>query len=444
MRSGRSRQLLGIAICFLLASLSFVGSTFFADRRLGHIDELAHSVSENAMPSLVQLGAMRYDLAAVGALVDHAVASGEVDGAAIIAIEERLRSLERARRAYDSLPQFPGEPEVTARATPLLDIVADSATRIVADVDAGAISRAEEQLRRYRSAADAAEVALRELHQINLDQGTAHARMADHALQRTRIVSVVLDSLCALLTGALAYMALRFSRRAISAETGRADELDAFAARVAHDLRGPLSAPLMALHVLGRQFPPDSGQKAMVDRGTRSLQRADVLIRDLLLFARSAARAEPGARASLPEVVAGVVQDLEPEAEAARVQIEVESLPAREVSCATGVLSSIVQNLLSNAIKYMPADRDRRLVSIRATEERRCLHVEIADTGAGIPDDAKERIFDPYVRANAVRPGLGLGLATVKRLVLSHGGRLGVKSRVGAGSTFWFELPLPA
>jgi len=65
----------------------------------------------------------------------------------------------------------------------------------------------------------------------------------------------------------------------------------------------------------------------------------------------------------------------------------------------------------------------------------------VQDTGPGIPSEKKGALFEPYVRGESNQPGIGLGLATVKRLTEAHGGRVGVESSPGAGSTFWFELP---
>jgi signal transduction histidine kinase len=82
-----------------------------------------------------------------------------------------------------------------------------------------------------------------------------------------------------------------------------------------------------------------------------------------------------------------------------------------------------------------------RRVTVRVEESGTQCRVAVEDTGPGIPPDMKSILFEPYVRANSTQPGIGLGLATVKRLAEAHGGRVGVEAAPGSGSTFWFELP---
>jgi signal transduction histidine kinase len=68
----------------------------------------------------------------------------------------------------------------------------------------------------------------------------------------------------------------------------------------------------------------------------------------------------------------------------------------------------------------------------------------VEDSGPGIPAELGERVFEAYIRghrASATRPGIGLGLATVKRLVTAHGGTLGTRRSGLGGASFWFELP---
>jgi signal transduction histidine kinase len=143
-------------------------------------------------------------------------------------------------------------------------------------------------------------------------------------------------------------------------------------------------------------------------------------------------------------VVRSVVSTAETDAAAAGVTLTVGPIPDAEVACAPGVLTSILGNLLSNAIKYT-AGRPRRDVALSVVARSDVVRFEVRDSGPGLSDEAKERIFEPFLRMpSEVAPGLGLGLATVKRLSEAHHGRVGVESVVGIGSTFWVELPRAA
>ena len=111
------------------------------------------------------------------------------------------------------------------------------------------------------------------------------------------------------------------------------------------------------------------------------------------------------------------------------------------VKASPGVLTSALSNLVRNAVKYM-GDAPERRIEVRVFAQGAMTRFEVADTGPGIPANLLDSIFEPYVRANpAAAKGIGLGLATVKRVVVTHGGRVGVQSALGAGSLFWFELP---
>jgi signal transduction histidine kinase len=101
----------------------------------------------------------------------------------------------------------------------------------------------------------------------------------------------------------------------------------------------------------------------------------------------------------------------------------------------------MVANLARNAIKYI-GDGPVRRIDVRVHDKGDHVRFEIEDTGPGLPEGLDAHVFDPYVRGpHATQPGIGLGLATVKRLVEAHGGRVGVVSVAGRGCTFWFELP---
>jgi signal transduction histidine kinase len=177
-------------------------------------------------------------------------------------------------------------------------------------------------------------------------------------------------------------------------------------------------------------------------RGRRSLGRARSLIDDLFAFAQAGARPLPGAMASVVETVEGVVEELRLPALERGITIAVRP-PAASVAvrCASGVLASLLSNLLRNAIKHMGSSA-RRQVEVRIATRYDRVRFEVEDTGPGLPPELVPQAFDPYVRgAGTSEPGLGLGLATVRRLVEGHDGRYGVSSRPGEGALFWFELP---
>jgi signal transduction histidine kinase len=428
-----------VLLSLVLAAAAFLGATFYADARLGRVVRLTHDVSENAMPSLAEIGVMKRALTDIHYTLEEEVEGDEVDPAAL---DARVRELQEAQRKYESYPQFEGEERLWAPVRPVLDSLPLLIAQIRADAQARSFESAQRRMQQaFVPAEAAASVALAGVHRLNLEQGNLAARRADRAWRRTRVVSFALDFACAVLTAGLAVLALGSARRLVHCEARRANELDAFAARVAHDIRGPLTPPRFALQRIAGALGAGSPHRDVIERGLRGLQRAETLVGDLLMFARAAAAPDAGASASLRDVITGAVQDVEREATSARVQLEFGDLPVADIRCSPGVLASIVGNLVGNAIKYMPADARTRVVSIRAREAGGRVSVEVSDTGAGVSEQQQMRIFEPYVRGDCSRPGLGLGLATAKRLVVAHGGKIGVRSRAGGGSVFWFELP---
>jgi len=104
-------------------------------------------------------------------------------------------------------------------------------------------------------------------------------------------------------------------------------------------------------------------------------------------------------------------------------------------------IEEVITNLLLNAIKYTP---ENGTVTVGARDEKDCVLVAVSDSGIGIPEDEKDKVFDEFYRASNAKElkkdGTGLGLSIVKQIVERHGGRIWVESIENYGTTFWFAL----
>jgi signal transduction histidine kinase len=147
----------------------------------------------------------------------------------------------------------------------------------------------------------------------------------------------------------------------------------------------------------------------------------------------------PDARASLRDAIHDATAGCTQLAAERDVEVHVGEIPDLAVGCAPGVLASITTNLVTNAIVHMGASQER-IVTVRASALDELARVEVDDTGPGVSEEAAASIFEAYVSLDKKSRGLGLGLATVKRLADAHGGAVGVR-RKPRGATFWCELP---
>ena len=214
-----------------------------------------------------------------------------------------------------------------------------------------------------------------------------------------------------------------------------------FAGRVAHDLRAPLSVIQMQSGAAQRASSLE-GVKKSIDRLARQGTRMAEIIDALLAFARSGAPPEGGS-VEIADVVGEVVAESRFIDGGSKIDFVVESIPRVRVAASHGVLDIILSNLVRNATKYIGDRRDDvRRIAVRARDIRDMVRIEVEDNGPGLPPGAELAVFEPFVRvAKTSASGIGLGLATVKRLVEAHHGRVGVDSSPDRGCRFWFELP---
>jgi signal transduction histidine kinase len=249
----------------------------------------------------------------------------------------------------------------------------------------------------------------------------------------------------------------RLIRRHLAALAERSRELEAFAGRVAHDLRGPLGPVLFCAELLTR---PGADVAALADRIRRASDRMTGLIDDLL--ALSVAGQLPEGRGEVAAVVREVLDDLGPDLRDAKVTVAVAECAT---ACTPAVLAQLVRNVVGNAIKYRGVDRPLQ-VTIDAkpcaaappgpvgagaagaagadgTDGARQIEIVVTDNGVGMTREVAAHAFDPFYRASGARgiPGHGLGLAIVKRTVDAMGGNCQLSSAPNQGTRVTLHLP---
>jgi signal transduction histidine kinase len=136
---------------------------------------------------------------------------------------------------------------------------------------------------------------------------------------------------------------------------------------------------------------------------------------------------------------------LAPLAEAKRISIENKIDGLQPVKIDKEMMQQVFRNIIGNAIKFTS---EKGSIKLEADVKENFVEVTVQDTGIGIAEEDIERIFLKFQQIIPAKgekiKGTGLGLATVKEIILAHGGKVWVTSQVGQGSTFYITLPLAA
>jgi signal transduction histidine kinase len=401
------------------------------------VEQATRRVQANAAPAVRHMAAIRK------AMIHLAVcAPAPTQSTAEIAActEAAQRQIAAELKSYEGLPEFSDSrthlADVRRAVTTLDGRIAELRATI------GSPARFDAAMEATLATLDPLTEALDRLSQDTLREVLRPSSQVSSLLHQSELMELLLSGTAVLIAVVATIHGVRATRRYHRFLQARADELEAFSATVAHDLLSPLASLGIAMPVIQYRHPDDAETQRLTSRALSSVKRVHALVDGLLDYAR-AGGIWTGTRAEVRQVLGDVVGDLSEQAAAARVEIVVERADGA-AACSPAVLSSILSNLVSNALKYLGDAEDRR-VRVRAAPRGNRLRVEVEDAGPGVPLGLVDAVFEPYVRVpGSGKPGFGLGLATVKRLVAAHNGDVGVCRGERAGSIFWFELPLVA
>jgi light-regulated signal transduction histidine kinase (bacteriophytochrome) len=218
-------------------------------------------------------------------------------------------------------------------------------------------------------------------------------------------------------------------------------EMEAFTYSVSHDLRAPLRHIGGFSRILLEDFGPKMDPEALshlhrIEDGTR---RMGLLVDELLNLARIGRHALKLEPTPLNPIIDEVLSVLQPEVNGRAVEWRIAELPS--AMCDPILIKQVFQNLIANALKFT-RPREWAVIEIGHRQENGQIPFFIRDNGVGFSMKYKDKLFGVFQRLHRAEDfeGTGIGLATVKRIVHKHGGRVWANSELDRGATFYFTL----
>ncbi len=216
--------------------------------------------------------------------------------------------------------------------------------------------------------------------------------------------------------------------------------LGKLAAGIAHEINNPLGGILIYSSLLMEELPEEDPKKQDLARVVQEAGRCKEIVRSLLEFARQTEpKMEP---VDINRAITDGLFFLENQALFHNIRIVKNldsSLPYAMGNA--GQLKQVFMNILINAAEAMHGNGDLTITTYPALD-RNSILMKFTDTGEGIPEENLSRIFEPFFTTKDVGKGTGLGLSTSYGIIESHGGKIGVKSKVSEGTAFTVELPV--
>jgi light-regulated signal transduction histidine kinase (bacteriophytochrome) len=219
-------------------------------------------------------------------------------------------------------------------------------------------------------------------------------------------------------------------------------ELESFSYAVSHDLRAPLRAVRMFSKMLLEQSAEklDSDGKELLHHICSAEREMQELIEGLLQLSRCSRVVLDTTRVDLTKLGRDVLANLAKSEPARRVEIIVQEEMTANVD--ERLTKAVLENLLGNAWKYSSKNPEARIEFFSERKPDIGQVFCVKDNGAGFEMEYVDKLFKPFQRLHSVEefPGSGIGLATVRRIIQRHGGRVWAEATPGQGAAFWFSV----
>lgn len=219
-----------------------------------------------------------------------------------------------------------------------------------------------------------------------------------------------------------------------------------FVSNVSHELKTPItSMKVLADSLVQNEDATLEMYKEFMTDIVDEVDRESKIINDLLTLVRMEKKSAKlnVEEKDIDELIQLIVKRVRPIADARGIEITYDSFKSVTAEVDEVKLTSALSNIIENAVKY---NVDNGWIKVTLNADNKYFHVKVADSGVGIPDDCKQRVFDRFFRVDKARSrdtgGTGLGLAITKNVIVMHGGVIKLYSESGQGTTFTIKVPL--
>ncbi|NWG03978.1 MAG: PAS domain S-box protein [Syntrophaceae bacterium] len=208
--------------------------------------------------------------------------------------------------------------------------------------------------------------------------------------------------------------------------------------QIAHELNNPIYGIMNTLDLLKTEIPPESKRRRILELSLSETHRLAEMLRNMLSFSKP--EEEVRRPVNVNELLEGILLIVDKQMQEANVKIKTyfdEKIP--EVMASTNQMRQVMLNLIKNAKEAMPKGGT---LTVGTGRERNKVFIHIRDTGMGIPEDIKDKIFEAFFTTKQKVKGVGLGLSVCYGIIKDHGGEIKVESEEGKGTTFIINLPI--
>jgi two-component system NtrC family sensor kinase len=208
--------------------------------------------------------------------------------------------------------------------------------------------------------------------------------------------------------------------------------------QIAHELNNPIYGIMNTLELLKTEIPPESKRRKILELSLSETQRLAEMLRSMLSFSKP--EEEKRRPVKMNDLIGGILLVMDKQMKESNIKVETafdDEIP--EIMASTNQMRQVLLNIFKNAKEAMPKGG---ILTVRTNRENRHVLIHIQDTGVGIPEGIRNKIFEAFFTTKQKVKGVGLGLSVCYGIVKDHGGEIRVESEEGKGTTFTICLPI--